>query len=129
MIDRTHALPITRQAAALGLSRGAVYYTPRPTSVFDLALMRRIDAVHLEMPWWGARGLRRCGRDNIFVERLWRTLKYVEVYLRAYDLVSAARTSIERYLTLYNTRRPHSSLADQTPDQADFLPLSLPVAA
>ncbi len=59
MIDRTHALPITKQAAALGISRGAGYYTPRPTSVFDLALMRRIDAVHLEMPWFGARGLRR----------------------------------------------------------------------
>jgi putative transposase len=275
MIDRTHALPIARQAAALGISRGAVYYTPRPTSVFDLALMRRIDAVHLEMPWFGARGLRRvlkhefpgvgrrrfrtlmrtmgisaiapqpgtsrrhrahpvypyllrhrtitrpnevwamdityipmargfvylavvmdwasrrvlswrlsitldsafciaaveeaiarygrpeifntdqgaqftsaaftslllthgiqismdglgCWRDNIFVERLWRTLKYEEVYLHAYDTVSAARTSIDRYLTLYNSRRPHSSLADQTPDEAYFLPLSLPVAA
>ncbi len=275
MIDRTHALPITKQAAALGISRGAVYYTPRPTSVFDLALMRRIDAVHLEMPWFGARGLRRvlktefpgvgrrhigtlmrtmgisaiapqpgtsrrhrahpvypyllrqrvitrpnevwamdityipmargfiylaavmdwasrrvlswglsitldsafciatveeaiarygrpeifntdqgaqftsaaftgllldhgiqismdglgCWRDNIFVERLWRTLKYEEVYLHAYDSVSSAKAGIERYLTLYNTRRPHSSLADQTPDEAYFLPLSLPAAA
>ena len=275
MIDRNHALPITRQAAALGISRGAVYYTPRPTSVFDLALMRRIDAVHLEMPWFGARGLRRvlktefpgvgrrrfgtlmrtmgisaiapqpgtsrrhrahpvfpyllrgraitdpnhvwamdityipmargfvylavvmdwatrrvlswrlsitldsafciaaveeaiarygrpeifntdqgvqftsaafsgllldqgirismdgrgCWRDNIFVERLWRTLKYEEVYLHAYDSVSAATAGIGRYLTLYNTRRPHSSLADRTPDEAYFLPLSLPAAA
>jgi putative transposase len=59
MIDRTHALPLTQQAAALGMSRGAVYYQPRPISVFDLALMCRIDAVHLEMPWFGARGLRR----------------------------------------------------------------------
>ena len=41
MIDRTHALPITRQAAALGISRGAVYYTPRPTSVFGLAVVYR----------------------------------------------------------------------------------------
>jgi putative transposase len=70
-----------------------------------------------------------CWRDNIFVERLWRTLKYEEVYLHAYDSVSAAQTSIERYLTLYHSRRPHSSLADQTPDEAYFLPLSLPVAA
>jgi putative transposase len=59
MIDRTHALPLTQQAAALGISRGAVYYQPRPVSTADLALMRRIDAVHLEMPWFGARGLRR----------------------------------------------------------------------
>lgn len=70
-----------------------------------------------------------CWRDNIFVERLWRTLKYEELYLRAYDSVSSARNSIERYLSLYNTRRPHSSLADQTPDQAYLLSLALPVAA
>ena len=72
---------------------------------------------------------RGCWRDNIFVERLWRTLKYEEVYLHAYDTVSAARTGIERYLTLYNTRRPHSSLADHTPDAAYFSGLSLPAAA
>ena len=59
MIDRTHQLPIARQAEALGISRGAVYYEPRPVSDFDLALMRRIDAVHLEMPWSGARGMKR----------------------------------------------------------------------
>jgi len=275
MIDRTHALPITKQAAALGISRGAVYYQPRPTSAFDLRLMRRMDAVHLEMPWFGARGLRRvlkaefpgvgrrhygtlmrtmglaaiapqpgtsrrhrahpvypyllrrrvitrpnevwamdityipmargfvylavvmdwasrrvlswrlsitldsafciaaveeaiarygrpeifntdqgaqftsaaftgllrdhgiqismdglgCWRDNIFVERFWRTLKYEEVYLHAYPSVTDARTRIGSYLTLYNTRRPHSSLADRTPDAAYFLPLSLPAAA
>jgi putative transposase len=275
MIDRTHALPLTQQAAALGISRGAVYYEPRPVSPFDLALMRRIDAVHLEMPWFGARGLRRvlkaefpgvgrrhigtlmgemgiaamspqpgtsrrhrahpvypyllrhrpitrpnevwamdityipmargfvyltvvmdwasrralswrvsitldstfcvdavedaiarygrpeifntdqgaqftsaaftgvlltqgirismdgkgCWRDNIFIERLWRTLKYEEVYLHGYDSVSAATAGIGRYLTLYNTRRPHSSLADRTPDEAYFTPLPLQVAA
>ena len=59
MIDRTHELSITKQAAALGISRGAVYYAPCPVPPADLALMRRIDAVHLEMPWFGARGLRR----------------------------------------------------------------------
>ena len=59
-------------------------------------------------------------RDNVFVERLWRTVKYEEVYLRAYDSVSDARTSIGRYLDLYNRRRPHSSLDDMTPDQAYF---------
>ena len=275
MILRTHALPLTRQAAALGISRGAVYYQPRPVSDFDLALMRRIDALHLEMPWAGARMLRRvlrrdvpgvgrrrigtlmrhmgiaaiapqpgtsrrhrahpvypyllrhrtittpnevwamdityipmargfvylavvmdwasrrvlswrvsisldsvfcvaaveeaiarygrpeifntdqgaqftsaaftgllldhgirismdgrgCWRDNIFVERLWRTLKYEEVYLHGYDSVSAATAGIGRYLTLYNTRRPHSSLDDRTPDEAYFLPRPLAAAA
>jgi len=59
IIDRTHALPITRQAIALGISRSGIYYTPAPPSDADLSLMRRIDALHLEMPWRDARGLRR----------------------------------------------------------------------
>jgi len=53
MIDRTHGLSLTRQAAVLGISRGAVYYVPRPPSAWDLALMRRIDALHLDFPFAG----------------------------------------------------------------------------
>src|SRR3954466_16070015 len=68
-------------------------------------------------------------RDNVFVERLWRSVKYEEVYLRAYDSVSEARTSIGRYLDFYNSRRPHSSLDDMTPDQAYFNLPQLRVAA
>ena len=68
-------------------------------------------------------------RDNVFVERLWRSVKYEEVYLRAYDSVSEARASIGRYLDFYNGRRPHSSLDDTTPDQAYFTPLPLRMAA
>ncbi len=59
-------------------------------------------------------------RDNVFVERLWRTIKYEEVYLQAYASVPQARASIGRYLSFYNTRRPHSSLDGRTPDQAYF---------
>jgi putative transposase len=275
MIDRTHPLSITRQAAALGISRGAVYYVPRLMAAGDLALMRRIDVLHLDFPFAGARLLRRllrtefpgvgrrrigtlmlhmgiaaicpqpgtsrrhrahpvypyllrhrtitrpnevwamdityipmahgfvylaavldwasrrvlswrvsitldsafcvaaveeaiarygrpeifntdqgaqftstaftglllehdirismdgkgCWRDNIFVERLWRSLKYEEVYLHAYDSVSAAITGLGHYLTLYNTRRPHSSLDDRTPDAAYFTPRPLVIAA
>ena len=275
MIDRTHALPVTRQAEALGISRGAVYYVPRPLSAWDLALMRAIDALHLDFPFAGARMLRRllcrdfpgvgrrrigtlmrqmgitavcpqpgtsrrhrahpvfpyllrhrtitrpnevwamdityipmahgfvylaavmdwasrrvlswrvsitldsafciaaleeaiarygrptimntdqgaqftsaaftgvlldqgirismdgrgCWRDNIFVERLWRSLKYEEVYLHGYDSVSAATTGIQRYFTLYNSRRPHSSLTDLTPDDVYFSSLLLKAAA
>jgi putative transposase len=279
MIDKTHRLSVTKQAAALGISRGAVYYTPRPVSTRDLALMRRLDALHTECPFAGARMLRRllkkhyptefpglgrrhvatlmrqmgiaaicpqpgtsrrhrahpvypyllrhrvitrpnevwamdityipmahgfvylaavmdwasrrvlswrvsitldsafcldavdeaiarygcpiifntdqgaqftsaeftgllqahdiqismdgrgCWRDNIFVERLWRSIKYEEVYLHAYDSVSAAKAGIARYLTLYNTRRPHSSLADRTPDDVYFSPHPLHAAA
>ncbi len=275
MIDPTHGLSITRQAAALGISRGAVYYVPRPTSARDLALMRAIDALHLDFPFAGARMLRRllrgeflrvgrrrigtlmrqmglaaicpqpgtsrrhrahpiypyllqhktitrpnevwamdmtyvpmahgfvylaavmdwasrrvlswrvsitldsafciaaleeaiarygcptimntdqgaqftsaaftgllldhgirismdgrgCWRDNVFVERLWRSLKYEEVYLHAYDSVSAATAGLGHYLTLYNTRRPHLALEDRTPDEAYFIPQPLPIAA
>ena len=68
-------------------------------------------------------------RDNVFVERLWRSVKYEEVYLRAYDSVSEARASIGRYLDFYNSRRPHSSLDGMTPDQAYFTSLPLRLAA
>jgi putative transposase len=275
MIDRKHNLPITRQAEVLRISRGSVYYLPRPVSAADLEVMRRLDQLHLEYPFAGSRMLRgllaaegskfgrrhvktlmrRMGiealfrrprttkpepghkiypyllrgmeitrpnqvwamdityipmargfvylavvldwfsrrvlswrlsitmeeafcvetledalahhgkpeifntdqgsqftgaaftgvlikngiaismdgkgawRDNVFVERLWRSLKYEEVYLRAYDNVSAARASIGRYLDFYNGRRPHSSLDGTTPDQAYFTPLPIRMAA
>ena len=216
MIDREHDLPITKQAEVLRISRGSVYYLPRPVPEADLAIMRRLDRLHLEFPFAGSRMLggllaaegcklgrrhvktlmRRMGiealyrrprttkpepghkiypyllrglsierpnqvwamdifntdqgsqftsaaftgvlddngiaismdgkgawRDNVFVERLWRSIKYEEVYLRAYDSVSEARASIGRYLDFYNGRRPHSSLDGATPDHAYFTPL------
>ena len=186
MIDREHDLPITRQAELVRISRGSVYYLPRPVPASDLTVMRRLDRLHLEFPFAGSRMLQgllvaegcklgrrhvkslmqRMGiealyrgprttkpepghttgvliknaiaismdgkgawRDNVFVERLWRSVKYEEVYLRAYDSVSEARTSIGRYLDFYNGRRPHSSLDGTTPDQAYFTLLPLRLAA
>ena len=266
MIDRGHALSVTKQAEIVGIARSSVYYLPRAVSAEDLALMQRIDRLHMEFPFAGSRMLRRllaaegskvgrrhvktlmsrmgiealyrrprttkpepghkiypyllrgveitrpnqvwamdityipmakgfvylavvldwfsrrvlswrvsitmeasfcietlrealarhgrpeivntdqgsqftceaftdvlrkheikismdgkgAWRDNVFVERLWRTVKYEEVYLHAYDSVSDARASLGRYLDLYNRRRPHSSLDDMTPDQAYF---------
>ncbi|HEX9719399.1 MAG TPA: IS3 family transposase [Ramlibacter sp.] len=263
MIDRDHQLSITRQAKLLEISRGTVYYLPRPVSPGDLALMRKIDELHLEHPFMGARMLRdqlarqgiRAGRrhigtlmlrmgiealapqpgtskaapghkiypyllrklaiiranqvwaldttyipmargfvyltavvdvasrrvlahkvaitleaihakevieqafarygtpeivntdqgsqftaeeftsvvlakgcrlsmdgrgawrDNVFVERLWRSVKYERVYLKAYDGVSAARSDIAEYLDWYNTHRGHSSLERLTPNE------------
>ena len=58
--------------------------------------------------------------DNVFVERLWRSLKYEHVYLHAYESVGVARNKIERYFEFYNSQRPHSSLGAQTPDQIYF---------
>jgi hypothetical protein len=178
MTDRSHKLRLARQADLLGISRGSLYYEPRPVSEYDLKLMRRIDELHMEYPFAGSRmmkGLLRqegftagrlhvatcmkqmgiqalyrrpntskpvpghiqismdgkgAWRDNVFIERLWRTIKHEEVYLRAYDSVSGARESLGRYLTFYNTRRPHSSLDGQTPDQAYLNPSRpIPVAA
>ena len=264
MIDRSHSLSLTRQTQLLGISRGSVYYLPRLTSEADLALMRRIDELHLEHPFMGARMLRRqlqrqgihvgrrhlgtlmermgiealcpqpgtskrhpqhkvypyllrkvairranqvwaldttyipmargfvyltavvdvasrmvlahkvavtleaihatevveqafarygtpeivntdqgsqftaeefthavlsrgcrlsmdgkgAWRDNVFVERLWRTIKYERVYLRVYDAVSAARTDVALYLDWYNRERVHSRVEERTPEQA-----------
>lgn len=275
MIDRNHKLPVKRQAQLLGISRGAVYYRPEPISDADLALMRRIDELHLEFPFAGSRMLRdllrqqgieagrrhiatlmrRMGvqaiyrkpntskkhpnhpvfpyllrglaieranqvwamnityipmargfvyltavldwrsrrvlahrvsitmqadfcvealaeaiarygapeivntdqgsqftgeefiaelkkhdiaismdgrgqwRDNVFVERLWKSVKYEEVYLKAYDSVSAARAGIAAYFEFYNARRPHSAHAGLVPDVVYFDTLAQPRAA
>jgi hypothetical protein len=95
MIEREHELSITRQAKLLGISRGAVYYLPRPVSPADLALMRKIDDLDGRGAW----------RDDVFVERLWRSVKYERVHLKAYDSVSAARADIAQYLDWYNAHR------------------------
>ena len=69
-------------------------------------------------------------RDNVVVERLWRTVKYEEVYLRAYGSVSEARSRLARYLTFSNRGRPHSALGGQTPDQVYCnQPKPIPAAA
>ncbi len=263
MIDRDHKLPLARQAKAVGISRGSIYYRPRPVGEAGLGLMRRIDELHLEYPFAGSRMMRgllrqeglssgrrhiatlmrRMGiealyrkpntsrrrpghtvypyllrglevsrpnqvwamdityipmargfvylaavmdwhsrkvlawrvsvtmdtdfcvealeeslgrhgapeifntdqgsqftsdaftgllkangiqismdgkgswKDNVFVERLWKSVKYEEVYLRAYESVPEARTGLGRYFEFYNAGRPHSSLGGMTPDQ------------
>lgn len=266
MIDRNDKLSVSRQCRILELARATVYYQPQPISPDDLALMRRIDELHLEMPYAGARMLSRilkregkpagrrhvstlmrrmsihalyrkpntskrhpahriypyllrnlaiarpnqvwaadityipmkrgfvylfavmdwasrrvlawrmsntlttdfcieavqeaigrhgrpdifntdqgcqftsleftgllkdngiqismdgrgCWRDNVFVERLWRSVKYEEVYLHAYDNVSEAKAGMQRYFTRYNQFRPHTALDDKTPDEFYF---------
>ncbi len=68
-------------------------------------------------------------RDNVFIERLWRSVKYKDIYLRAYDSASAVRTGLNRYFNFYNSRRPHSSLDGLTPDQVYFNVLTQTQAA
>jgi len=80
----------------------------------DFTGLLLVSAIAISMDGKGA------WRDNVFVERLWRSVKYEEVYLRAYDSVGEARASIGRYLDFYNRKRPHSSLDARTPDRAYF---------
>ncbi len=68
-------------------------------------------------------------RDNVFVERLWRSVKYEDIYLRAYESATAVKAGLKRYFRFYNNRRPHSSLDGQTPDQVYFSMLSQTQAA
>jgi putative transposase len=99
--------------------------SPRPGSQFTGAAFTRAtikNGITISMEGKGA------WRDNVFVERLWRSVKY-EVYLQAYDSVSDARASIGRYLDFYNGRCPRSSLDGTTPDQAYFTLLPLRLAA
>jgi putative transposase len=61
-----------------------------------------------------------CWRDNVFVERLWKAVKYEHVYLHAYETVSEARAKLAMYLEFYNRRRPHTALDANTPDDMYF---------
>jgi hypothetical protein len=87
----------------------------------------RFQVIDINVQWLGV--VRRIRSLPAHLTIRWRTLKHEEVYLHGYDSVSAATTGIGRYLTLYDTRRPRSSLADRTPDEAYFTPLPLRAAA
>ena len=71
---------------------------------------------------------RGCWRDNVFVERLWRSVKYEEVYLYAYETIAAVRAGLRRYFTFFNERRPHTAHAGRTPDAVYITPLPNPSA-
>ena len=128
MNDPEHKLPITRQAKLVYISRGSVYYLPVPTSAASspASPSPTFSKRQESRSAWMARG---SWRDNVFVERLWRSVKYEEVYLKCYDSVSQARESIERYLQRYNNFRPHSSLDRMTPDETYFNIRPLKLAA
>ena len=124
MVDRQHpALSAVRQCALLGISRSSLYYRSRGTSSEDLAVMKLIDQQYLATPFYGSRRmavwLKRDGKvrytDNIFVERLWRTVKYEEVYLKAYSNGREAKAGLNAYFRFYNTQRPHQALGYRTP--------------
>src|SRR5438270_312916 len=142
MVERMNpALPISQQCRLLALPRSSVYRKSAEVSAEDLAIMGLIDRHYLARPYYGSRriaawlatqghrvnrkrhgvtismdGKGRC-MDNIFVERLWRSLKYEEVYLHAYATVAEAKAGIGAWLDFYNTERQHQGLGYRTPRQ------------
>ena len=94
MIDRDHKLSITRQASLLNISRGSVYYLPQPVSPADLALMRKIDELHLEHPFMGARMLRdQLARQGIHAGRLHIRMLMLRMALRAFGATAGHQPS------------------------------------
>ena len=103
MIDRAHDLPISKQAAALNISRGSVYYLPRPVSDADLAIMRRLDRLHLEFPFAGSRMLRgllaaegcKIGRRHVktLMKRMEIEALYRSIAVRCGKVVQTTGTS------------------------------------
>ena len=123
MIDPSHSrLAIVRRCELVSISRSSFYREPAAESEETLRLMRLLDEQFLETPWYGsqqmARHLRRNGwMDNVFIERLWRSLKYECVFMNAFETGSEARIGIGRWIEYYNTDRPHSAFAGRTPDE------------
>jgi putative transposase len=122
MIDRTHELSVTRQARLLGLSRASVYYAPQPVLDAELAIMRRIDELHLELPFAGSRMLRdllraegvEIGREH--VRTLMRRMGITAIYQRPQTTQRHAAHPVFPYLlrTLTVTRPNHVWAADIT---------------
>ena len=104
---------VTALEAALGKGRPEVFNTDQGAQFTSDAFTQTLQERGIRVSMDGK------GRylDNIFVERLWRSIKYEEVYLKAYETVAEARVGINAYLEFYNRRRPHQSLGYRTPAQ------------
>ena len=117
-----HALDIVGDQPTLRNEEVATRFSPPSTNIGIDSLLQEND-IRISMDGKG------CWRDNVFVERLWKTIKYEHVYLHAYDSVSDARCKLAGYLDFYNRRRPHTALAGRTPDDVCFSSLPLQLAA
>lgn len=107
----------TVQEAIAKYGKPQIFNTDQGSQFTDgdfVALIREEHGIALSMDGKG------CWRDNVFIERFWRSLKYEEVYLHAYESASQARAGIGTYITFYNSARPHSALDGRTPDAAYF---------
>ncbi len=106
------------------MRRMAIFNTEQGSQFTSSAFTGLLDGHDIRVPMDG----KGCWRDNVLIERVWRPIKYEEVYLRACDTVSAARKGIGRYINFYNTRRPHSSHQARTPEVVFFTSLHKPSA-
>jgi putative transposase len=114
-IDELHLIEAFEEALRI-CDRPGIINTDQGSQFTSEAFTRRLKKEGIDISMDGK------GRwaDNVFVERLWRSLKYEHVYLHAYESVAEARTKIGRYFEFYNRQRPHSSLGAETPDQVYF---------
>ena len=112
-VGSTRAGTVVLEAALMKHGRPEIFNTGQgsqfTSEAFTGALIKTGIAVSMAPASAYGRDGRGSWRDDVFVERLWRSVKYEEVYLRAYDSVAEARASLDRYLDFYNRRRPHSS--------------------
>jgi putative transposase len=116
----------TVQEAIAQYGKPEIFNTDQGSQFTDgdfVELIRDKHAIQLSMDGKG------CWRDNVFIERFWRSLKYEEVYLHAYESTSEARASIGKYIAFYNGIRPHSALDGRTPDAAYFTSPAAALAA
>jgi transposase InsO family protein len=132
LVEREQSeLPLTVQADLLSISRSSLYYRPCAPSLEEVAIKHRIDALYTQYPFSGSRRItaqmRRDGmdgkgraQDNNFVERLWRTVRDEEVYLRDYATPREACRGLGAYFMFYNEERPHQELGYQTPAETYF---------
>ena len=101
---------------ALSQSRPLIFNTDQGSQFTSDAFTARLQAANIAISWDG----RGSYFDNIFIERLWRSVKYEEVYLNDYDSVTTARCRLRDYFNFYNQQRFHQSLHYQTPQQVYF---------
>ena len=129
-----HKVAITLEAChAIEVLSDALLHYPAPSIVntdqgSQFTAQDFVDTVHAAGCQMSMDG-RGAWRDNVMVERLWRSVKYEHVYLTAYDGVAQAKRKIAHYLAWYNSEREHSSLNKQTPDEAYWRWMQLPKAA
>jgi putative transposase len=123
-MDTSFCIEALEEALSMN-EKPEIFNTDQGSQITSEAFTRRLKEEGIKISMDG----RGRWRDNVFVERVWKSIKYEEIYLHAYESVSQARASIGRYIDFYNTTRPHSSLRTLTPDQVYFNRLPESMAA